>query len=247
MNSPATMFWRGVKAEAPILLGTMPFGLIYGVLALGAGISPLLAQLMSCIIFAGSSQFVAAQLVGSGAPGLAIIATAAIVNLRHALYSASIAPYVRHLRPLWKWLLAYLLTDEAYAVAITQYQNDADEPLNHWFFFGAGMALWTSWQLSTAVGIALGSQIPAAWGLDFTLALTFIAIVVPALTDRAVGAAALTGGVVAVLAAGLPYQLGLIVAAFCGIAVGMLLESRKPKAESGNVLTQRHKERKDQA
>lgn len=224
MTKNHTMFWAGARAEAPILLGAAPFGLIYGVLALGAGIPPLLAQLMSCIIFAGSAQFVTAQLVGAGAPGLAIIATAAIVNLRHALYSASVAPYLRPLRPIWRFALAYLLTDEAYAVAITRYQDDEGNPANHWYFLGAGLALWVSWQFSTAAGILLGAQIPAEWGLDFTLPLTFIALVVPALTDRAVGMAALTGGVVAVVASGLPYKLGLILAAVAGISAGLIVE-----------------------
>ncbi|HYF63798.1 MAG TPA: AzlC family ABC transporter permease, partial [Herpetosiphonaceae bacterium] len=194
MSKNHAMFWAGARAEVPILLGGIPFGLIYGVLALGAGIPPLLALLMSCIVFAGSAQFVTAQMVGAGAPGLAIIATAAIVNLRHALYSASVAPYLRPLRPIWRLALAYLLTDEAYAVAITRYQDDEGNPANHWYFLGAGLALWVAWQLSTAAGIMLGAQIPAEWGLDFTLPLTFIALVVPALTDRAVTAAALTGG-----------------------------------------------------
>jgi predicted branched-subunit amino acid permease len=88
MKTAHSQFWAGVKAELPILLGTVPFGLIYGVLALSAGVPPLVAQAMSIIIFAGSAQFVTAQLVGAGAPGLVIIATGGIVNLRHALYSA---------------------------------------------------------------------------------------------------------------------------------------------------------------
>jgi 4-azaleucine resistance transporter AzlC len=228
MTKNHAMFWAGARAEVPIMLGGVPFGLIYGVLALGAGISPLLTQLMSCIVFAGSAQFVTAQLVGAGAPGLAIIVTATIVNLRHALYSASVAPYLRPLRPIWRIGLAYLLTDEAYAVAIMRYQDDEGNPANHWYFLGAGLALWVSWQLSTAAGILLGAQIPAEWGLDFTLPLTFIALVVPALADRAVGLAALTGGIVAVVASGLPYQLGLILAAIVGIIVGLLAERWLP-------------------
>jgi 4-azaleucine resistance transporter AzlC len=230
MKTARAAWWAGFKAEAPILLGGMPFGMIYGVLALASGLSPTLALAMSSIVFAGSAQFVVAQLLAAAVPGLAIIVTAAIVNLRHALYSASLAPFLKHLGPGWKWLLAYLLTDEAYAVAIMHY-NDDTTPLTfkHWYLFGAGFALWSSWQLSTAVGVLLGSQIPASWGLDFTLALTFIALVVPALLDRAVTAAAFTGGTIAVLAYGLPYKLGLIVAAFSGIAVGMLFELKRQK------------------
>jgi 4-azaleucine resistance transporter AzlC len=229
-NSPGKEFLYGVRAELPLLVGVIPFGMIYGVLALSAGIPPAAAQAMSTIVFAGSSQFVAAQLFGVAAPALVIIMTVGIVNLRHALYSASIAPYIRFLHPIWKWILAYLLTDEAYAVAITHYdpQDSHSQPGNkHWYFLGAGLALWSSWQLSTALGIFLGAQVPESWSLDFTLALTFIALVVPGLKDRPAVVSALSAGVCAVLLAGLPYKLGLFGAALLGISVGMLFEAKK--------------------
>jgi 4-azaleucine resistance transporter AzlC len=219
-----------VRAEIPILLGVIPFGMIYGVLASGAGIPPVAAQAMSAIVFAGSAQFISAQLYGAGAPGLIIILTASIVNLRHALYSASVQPYIRHLRPVWRWLLAYLLTDEAYAVTIMHYSQKNEEDFrnanSHWFFLGAGLALWSTWQASTAVGIFLGAQLPASWSLDFTLALTFIALLVPNIQDRATLAAALAGGVAAIVAAALPLKLGLVAASIVGIAVGMWVEAK---------------------
>jgi 4-azaleucine resistance transporter AzlC len=216
----------GVKAELPILLGVSPFGLIYGVLALSAGLPPLLAFAMSSVVFAGSAQFVAAPLLGAGAPALVVLATTAVVNLRHLLYGASVAPYLRQLTPGWKCLLAYLLTDEVYAVAITRYGQEATgAPHRHWYFLGAGLAQWSAWQAATAVGILVGAQIPAGWALDFTVALTFIALAVPAITDRPSGAAALSAGAVAVAAAAWPYKLGLIVAALAGIAAGLSAES----------------------
>ncbi|UCH59405.1 MAG: AzlC family ABC transporter permease [Anaerolineales bacterium] len=227
-------FLAGIRDELPILLGVAPFGMIYGVLALSAGISAAAAQSMSFIVFAGSSQFIAAQLVASGTPAVLIVLTIGIVNLRHALYSASIAPYFRKLGPYWKWMLSYLLTDEAYAVSITRFQREnpgnpdenSDLSLRHWYFLGAGLALWSTWQLSTAVGIFLGQQVPASWSLDFTLPLTFLALVVPVLRDRASVVAALTAGVVAVMASSLPFNLGLILAALVGISAGLWSESR---------------------
>jgi 4-azaleucine resistance transporter AzlC len=185
---------------------------------------------MSAIVFAGSSQFIAAQLFRDQAPGLVIAFTVFIVNLRHALYSASVEPYLKHLPRRWKWLLAYLLTDEAYAVAITEYHNTGEHGAarKHWYFLGAGLALWSTWQASTAMGIFLGAQVDPGLGLDFAIAVTFIALVVPALNDRALTAAALAAGTVAVLAAGLPYNLGLILAALIGITVGLVVERRWP-------------------
>ena len=149
-----------------------------------------------------------------------IVLTIAVVNLRHMLYSASLAPYVASLSTRWKTLLSYLLTDEAYAATVIHYEKEGVAPLGHWFFFGAGLSLWTTWQLSTALGIFLGAQVPASWGLEFTLPLTFIALVVPNIKDRASAAAALAAGMIAILAYSFPYKLGLIAAALIGIIVG---------------------------
>ena len=228
LSSPRlSQFWAGLKAELPLLLGVFPFGMIYGVLALEAGIPASAAQAMSAIVFAGSSQFVTTQLVGNGTPALVMVLTIFIVNLRHALYSASIAPYISKLSAGWKALLAYLLTDEAYAIAIIQYDQIGTKPASHWFFLGAGLALWSTWQVSTVVGLLVGAVIPAAWSLDFTLSLTFIALVMPLMKDKPNLGAALAAGIVAVLGIGLPYKLGLVAAALVGILVGLLLEKWK--------------------
>jgi len=221
-------FWRGVRDETPILLGVVPFGLLFGALAISAHLSNLAAQAMSSIIFAGSAQFIAAQLVGTGTSGLVILMVVFVVNLRHALYSASVAPHIKSLNTGWKLLLAYLLTDEAYAVTITHYNRTGDSETRHWYFLGAGLTLWSSWQVSTAIGIFIGAQIPSSWPLGFILPLTFIALVVPALKDRAGVTAALVAGAVGLLAFGFPYKTGLLLAALVGIMTGLLVE-RRPK------------------
>ena len=227
-------FFSGIKGILPILLGVLPFGLIYGVSARGAGLPIIAAQAMSFIVFAGSAQFVTVQLIGAGVPFGIIILTACLLNLRHALYSASVAPYVKHLPRRWKVLLAYVLTDEAYAVTITHYRryDETGVPVasattsRHWYFLGAGLTLWVVWQISTAIGILLGANVPASWSLDFTLPLTFIALVIPALKTRADWSAAAIAGILAVLAAGLPLNLGLLAATLVGMASGLLLEGK---------------------
>ena len=219
-------FLRGMHAELPILLGVTPFGMIYGVLATTAGLSSVDAQAMSSVVFAGSSQFMLVQLAEIGTPTIMMILTGFVINLRHALYSASIAPYTRHFSTAWKLILAYLLTDEAYAVSIMRYREKENITHKHWYFLGAGLALWSCWQASTAAGIFLGAQVPPAWGLDFTLALTFIALVVPAINDKPSLLSALSAGATALLAWNLPYKLGLITAALAGITVGLWSEKR---------------------
>lgn len=227
MNEKIDIFWAGVRAEFPLLVGVFPFGMIYGALALNAGLSLAASQMMSSIVFAGSSQFIAAQLIHDAAPGLVIVLTIAVVNLRHMLYSASLAPYLKDLPVRWKVLLAYLLTDEAYAPTALKFEREGISPLGHWFLFGAGLALWSTWQVSTGLGIFLGASLPQSWPLDFALPLTFIALIMPALKNRPAIAAALSAGLVALLAYSLPFKLGLILAALTGILVGTVLEGRK--------------------
>lgn len=227
MTTSHSEFLRGIRDELPILLGVLPFGIIYGVSAISAGIPASIAQAMSCIVFAGAAQFVIVQLISAGTPLLVVILTSFIVNIRHMLYSVSVSSYTRKLHPLWKWLLAYLLTDEAYAVTILHYQKPGDDAQKHRYFLGAGLALWTTWQLSTAAGIFMGGHVPASWSLDFTSTLTFIALVVPTLKDRISTTTALTSALIALLVMALPLKLGLVIAALVGIAVGLTLELKK--------------------
>ena len=138
--NPAAAFLLGVRALLPMLLGVAPFGVIYGVVALQSGIPPLAAVLMSSLVFAGSAQFLLAQLIGAGTPALLSIGAVGLINLRHALYSASVAPVLHNLPRRWKVLLAYLLTDEAYAAAIPHLLAAPKSPVAHWILFGSGLS-----------------------------------------------------------------------------------------------------------
>lgn len=231
MSSAKTEFLAGVRATMPILPGVFPFGLIFGTLAIQAGMQRLIAQSMSALVFAGSSQFIAAQLIATTVPAGIIVITGAIVNLRHMLYSASVAPYLLRYGWRWKIILAYLLTDEAYAIVIGRLRQSLDDAYRlqaRWYFLGAGLAMWCTWQISTALGLFIGGTIPTSWQLDFALPLTFIALVFPTLKDRSSVAAALVAGTVALPAVALPLKLGLLVAAACGIAAGVLTERSRP-------------------
>lgn len=227
-DSASQEFRAGVLALAPLLVGVIPFGMIYGALALANGLSPAAALAMSTILFAGSAQFLFCQLLGVGAPATVIVAEVGLLNLRHALYSAALAPRIAHLPRRWKLALAYLLTDEAFAAISQREAAGKAGPQRRWFYLGAGLALWGGWQLSTAVGVVLGARLPAHWPLDFALPLTFIAIIAPLIRSRAMLATAAVSGIVALLAAGLPFKLGLLAAALAGMAVGWwLAEARR--------------------
>ncbi len=224
-------FFAGVRAELPLLLGVVPFGLIFGVLGLAAGLPAWAVVLSSSLVFGGSSQIVFAQLFGVAAPGAVIVATVGVVNLRHALYSAAVAEYLQALPWRWKLLLAYLLTDEAFAAAIGRLRDGPATPQRHWFLFGTGFTLWAGWQLATLGGVLLGVAIPAGWSLDFSVALTFIALLVLAVHRRSEAGAALAAAATALLAAGLPHKLGLLLAAAVGVAVGVLLGRQEADGE----------------
>ena len=229
MNSTQA-FSLGLRSVMPMLLGVAPFGVIYGVVALQSGIPPLAAMAMSSIVFAGSAQFLLAQLVGAGAPLLLTAGAVGLVNLRHALYSASVAPVLAHLPRRWKILLAYLLTDEAYAAAIPHLmavnENSPHAAQAHWILFGSGFGLWAGWQLATLAGVLLGAQLPSNLGLEFALPLTFIAIVVPMIDSRARLMAALVAAAAAVVLAAMPYKLGLFIAVMAGLVAGVAMPRR---------------------
>ncbi|ABC82621.1 AzlC family ABC transporter permease [Anaeromyxobacter dehalogenans] len=228
-RSAAQEFWSGVRDLAPLLLGVVPYGFVYGVLARASGLDAATAMAASAILFAGAAQFLLAQLVAAGALGVVMVAAVALVNLRHALYSASVAPHLAHLPLRWKLALSYLLTDESYAVAMRRLGDGDRSPARHWHLLGAGVALWSGWQLATAAGVWLGARVPARLPLDVALPLTFIAIAVPMIRSRALLAAAVAAGIVALAAAGWPWQLGLLAASVAGILAGALVAPRRAR------------------
>ena len=221
-------FLAGCRDEAPLQLGVIPFGMLYGIGALAAGMPVWLAQLTSMLVFAGAAQLVIVQMLGAAAGALPIALTAVLLNLRHMLYSASVAEHVRHLPRRWRVLLAYLLTDEAYAVAILRYARPAGPgpDLRHWYFLGCGLTLWGCWQLSTALGIAFGARIPPEWDIDFAVPLTFIALLTLLVKERAGQAAALVAALAVLALAALPYRLGLVLAIVLGLLAGAAVARR---------------------
>ncbi|HRA67216.1 MAG TPA: AzlC family ABC transporter permease [Caldilinea sp.] len=223
-------YTRGVKATIPLVVGAVPFGIIFGAAAVNSGLSAGATAAMSAFVFAGSAQFIAAGLVASGAGALIIILTTLVVNLRHSLYSITLAPHMKHLPQRWLVPLGFWLTDESFLVVAERYNEPDASPYKHWFFLGSAVFMYTNWQLCTWIGIFAGQRLPdpASWGLDFALVVTFIGMVAPGLRSRPLVASVVTAGLAAILLAGLPNRLGLIAAALAGIAAGMAAERLAP-------------------
>ena len=209
-----------------MLVGAAPFGVIFGTLAIGSGLPVWLTLGLSLLVFAGSSQFVAVSLIGSGTALPVIWLTTFVVNLRHALYSATLLPYARALPARWRWALSFWLTDETFAVVENQLRHHASLKDGSRYWLGSSLAMYFNWQLWTLVGVLLGQSVPmlATLGLDFAMVATFAAIVALQLRQRPVLFAALVAGTVALLARGLPYKLGLMLAAIAGVAAGVAAE-----------------------
>lgn len=226
ISSPHSEFLAGAKATFPLVVGAIPFGIIFGTLAAGSGLSSAGTAAMSAAVFAGSSQFIAVGLIATGTNWPYIVLTTFVVNLRHALYSATLAPHVKHLSSSWHIPLAFWLTDETFVIAANRY-NQADSPAHkHWYYLGSALFMYLNWNACTWLGLTLGQFIPnaAAWGLDFAMPVTFISMVVPYLKNRPMLAAVIVSGLVAVLAYPLPNKLGLILAAVAGIGAGIVIE-----------------------
>lgn len=225
-TSPRTEFWAGARDIFPLIVGAIPFGIIFGTLAIGSGLSAEGTLAMSALVFAGSSQFIAVGMIATNTSWLLIVLTTFVVNLRHLLYAVSLVPYVKARSQRWKIPLAFWLTDEAFAVAIRRYEANDPSPYKHWYYLGAAIAMYSNWQVSTLLGITVGQMVPNAdeWGLDFAMSVTFIGMVIPYLKTRPMLTAVIVAGALSVVANPLPHKLGLMIAAIAGITAGVLTE-----------------------
>lgn len=222
-------FFDGAKDTIPLIVGAIPFGIIFGTLSSASGLSPWGALAMSAFVFAGSAQFIALGLLASGSGIPIIILTTFVVNLRHLLYSAGLLPHVKHLPQRWLVPMAFWLTDETFAVVAGRFANNPAHPHNRWYYLGSALAMYLNWQVCTLIGVTVGQSIPnaAAWGLDVAMPVTFIGIIIPYLKDKPMWASVIVAGVVSVVAYPMPQKSGLILAAVAGIATGLIAESRQ--------------------
>jgi predicted branched-subunit amino acid permease len=224
ITSPREEFWTGCRDVSPVLLATIPFGLVAGIVAVASGLTPLQGIALSVLSFSGIAQLVTCQLIAANSPVVVTVMAATIVSLRLLMYSAALAPHLAYLTPRWKALLAFLMTDQSFAMTVERFREPGDVRQRHWYFLGTAATLYLTWQAAVILGVVAGGQVPADWSLDFVVVLTFIALLVPAVRTRADLAAAIVAFGVALAAAGLPYRLSLVIASIAGIAAGMAIE-----------------------
>jgi len=219
-------FAAGARATLPVLLGIVPFGVITGVAMVASGIPPLVAMLMSLIVFAGASMVASAQLLASAAPAALIVLTTLIINLRFMMYSASLRVHFADAPLRWRIAIAYLTADNVYGLLLGRFSEHPQDEGKLEYFIGAGIVVWAAWQVAVLGGILIGAGVPASWRLEFAAPLAFIAMTIPHLRDRAMIAAALAAGAAVIAAHELPLRLNIVAAAAVGITVGLFFEKK---------------------
>ncbi len=225
-SSTSSAYWQGVRDGAPFILVVAPFALLFGVVATEAGLNVWETLAFSIVVIAGAAQFTALQLMQENAPTVIVLISALAVNLRMAMYSASLTPHLGA-TPLWqRALAAYMMVDQSYACSILAYERNT-----HWtpaqkmaFYFGAITFVVPVWYAMTVTGALIGSAMPAGLALDFAVPITFIAMIAPALRTVAHIAAAIASVALALAFAFVPFNLGLIIAGIGGMVVGAQVE-----------------------
>ena len=178
MPSKIKIFNQGIIDILPLMIPVIPFGIIFGAIGIELGFGPYLTYATSIIIFSGASQIVFLQLFSAGASSLVAITSSSVVSTRHLLYGAVISQHLSHLSIYWKIGLSYILTDQAFAVSNEYFKKNNDNKFKHYHLVGSGLTLWSIWQITTIIGIILGSIVPEELGLTFTIPLTFLALLI---------------------------------------------------------------------
>lgn len=226
ITTTKSAYIKGVLDGAPFILVIVPFALLFGILATEAGLSVYESLAFSVVVIAGAAQFTALQLMQDNAPTFVVLASALAVNLRMAMYSASLTPWIGG-APLWqRALAAYMTVDQSYVVSMAQFEKapSMTVPQRVAYFFGTVTTVVPLWYGCTVLGALLGAQVPDSWALDFAIPITFLAMIAPMFRTLAHVVAALVAVVVSLLAVQVPYSLGLIVAGVAGMLAGAQTE-----------------------
>ena len=223
MNGKLKIFLKGVIDVSPLMIPVVPFGLIFGVLAIDVGFTPLETMGMSLIIFGGASQIVLLQLFSGGASSLVIISSVGAVNSRHLLYGAVVSEHLSDLKLIWKIIISYFLIDQAFARSYEYFKKNKDE--NKYFHLvGGGATCWIIWQSTTFLGIILGAAIPEKLGLSFAIPLTFLALLINDFRKFINVFVIIVSGLVATLGYNIiPFKAYVIVAALIGLLSAIIL------------------------
>lgn len=222
----------GIAKTAPLVLGAMPFGLAYGVVATQAGLTVAETLLMSLIVFAGASQFMAVVMIQAGIGAPLIVASTFLVNLRHLVMGLSVSPYLSEASSRWQRLLAFSMTDESYVTSITHYREQGGDQGSPYFMLGSGGSLYVCWAIASVAGALAGAWIPdpLKWGVDFAMPAAFLTMLLPQIVSRRLAAVVVVAAVVATSAYVLiPGKWYIILAVVAATVTGVVMETLAEK------------------
>ena len=227
MDSNFKIFLKGIRDVSPLMIPVVPFGLIFGVLAIDVGFTPIQTMGMSLIVFGGASQIVLLQLFSGGASSLVIISSVGAVNSRHLLYGAVVSEHLSDLKLIWKIIISYFLIDQAFAIS-NEYLKKNKNRNRYFHLVGGGATCWIIWQSTTFFGIILGSSIPEELGLSFAVPLTFLALLVNDFRKLINIFVIIVSGAVATFGYNyIPFKAYVIVAALSGLITAIILTKKK--------------------
>ncbi len=228
MSSRIKTFLKGILEVCPLMIPVVPFGIIFGVIGMDLGIGPYMTFGMSIIVFGGASQIVLLQLFSGGASSLVILSSVGAVNSRHLLYGAVLSEYLSGLKFFWKIILSYFLVDQAFAVSNQYFKKNKKDKNKHYHLLAGGLTCWTVWQMSTLIGIFLGSIVPEELGLSFAIPLTFLALLINDFKKIKNVVVMLVSALIATLGYSIiPFKAYIIVAALSALLVALSLTNIK--------------------
>jgi branched chain amino acid efflux pump len=212
---------RGLLDALPLYVPAIPFAFVIGLAITESGIPPLVGWSSSWLIFGGAAQLTLISLIGAGTAVSAAIVAALVVNARHLMYSAGLAPTYQR-QPAWfRWLGPYVLIDQMFALMSVHLDDDPDQFRT--YYLAAGFTFWSLWQITTAIGLAVGPIVPQGWDIEFAVPILFIGLLVLGIDRRPKLAAAGVGAGVTYLCASIPNRGGLLVGAVAGVLAGVLV------------------------
>jgi len=227
MLSKTNIFLKGFFDVLPLLIPVAPFGIILGVIGIELGFSPLVVYATSFIVFSGSAQIVLFELISAGATPLVTLTSVAVTNSRHFLYGAVVSEYFEELNITWKAILSYFLTDQSFAVSYRYFKQNITVPNKHYHLLGSGLTLWTIWQISTLMGIFLGTIVPEELGLTFAIPLTFLSLIIHEFRKLDHIIVIFTSGILATLFYDISFKAYIILATSIALVVATIITNIK--------------------
>lgn len=216
---------RGAIDTVPLLVPVVPFALVLGLSIAESSVPNLVGWLGSSLIFGGAAQLTVVTLLGSSAALIAVIGAGLVVNARHFMYSAAMAP-VFGPQPNWfRRLGPYFLIDQVFALMLGK--TEVEPASFRRYYLGAGLTFWSVWQVTVALGLVIGPIVPESWSLGFAVPLLFLGLLMGTMKDPPAVVAAVVGGAVTFATLGIPNRGGLLVGAAAGVLAGLIAQRRR--------------------